>query len=55
MAARWPPCLDIIAALALLVKNADKLPLGPNLIVTTPMQLKGVLKQPLIEGSIMPA
>lgn len=46
VAARWPPCLHIIAAVALLVKDANKLTLGQNLTVDTPHALEGVLKQP---------
>ncbi|XP_053449809.1 uncharacterized protein LOC128587564 isoform X1 [Nycticebus coucang] len=42
----WPPCLWIIAATALLVKDADKLTLGQELLITTPHTIEGVLKQP---------
>ncbi|KAL6067675.1 hypothetical protein STEG23_031479 [Scotinomys teguina] len=46
VAAGWPPCLRIIAAAALLVKDADKLTLGQSLVVATPHALDSVLKQP---------
>ena len=46
VAAGWPPCLQIIAATALMVKDADKLSLGQELHVTTPHAIRGVLKQP---------
>lgn len=45
MAAEWPACLRIIVATALL---------GQNLIVTTPHAIEGVLKWPLIDGSVTP-
>lgn len=34
--ARWPTCLRIIAAMAVLIKDEDKLTLGQDLTVTTP-------------------
>ena len=43
--AGWPPCLRIIAATALLVRDADKLTYGQQLSVFTPDAIKGVLKQ----------
>lgn len=46
MASGWPPCLCIIAAVALLVKDADKLTLGQNLEVCTPHALESIFKQP---------
>ena len=46
IAAGWPPCLRIIAATALLVKDADKLTLGQEIWITTPHAIEGVLKQP---------
>lgn len=46
VASGWPPCLRIIAATALLVKDADKLTLGQTLVVTTPHSIEGVLKCP---------
>ena len=46
MAAGWPPCLRIIAATALLIRDDDKLTYGQQLSVFTPHAIKGVLKQP---------
>ena len=45
VAAGWPPCLCITAAVVLLVKDADKLTLGQGLTIGTPHALEGVLKQ----------
>lgn len=42
--AGWPPCLRIIAAVALLVKDAEKLILGQELAITTSHATDGVLK-----------
>ena len=47
VASGFPPCLHIIAATALLVRDADKLTYGQQLWVYTPHAIKGVLKQPL--------
>ena len=46
VAAGCPPSLHIIAAMALLVKDADKLALEQNVFMTNPRATKGVLKQP---------
>ncbi|XP_043416497.1 LOW QUALITY PROTEIN: uncharacterized protein LOC122471687 [Prionailurus bengalensis] len=46
VAAGWPPCLRMIAATALMVKDADKLTMGQELHVTTSHAIEGVLKQP---------
>ena len=46
MAAGWPPCLCIIPATALLIRDADKLTYGRQLLVHTPHAIEGVLKQP---------
>uniref|UniRef100_A0A8C9DWT4 Uncharacterized protein n=2 Tax=Phocoena sinus TaxID=42100 RepID=A0A8C9DWT4_PHOSS len=46
VAAGWPPCLRVIAATALMVKDANKLTMGQELHVTTPHAIDGVLKQP---------
>ena len=45
VASGWPPCLRIIAASALLVRNADKLTYRQQLWVYTPHAIEGVLKQ----------
>ncbi|CAD7675265.1 unnamed protein product [Nyctereutes procyonoides] len=47
VAAGYPQCLKIIAAVATMVKDADKLAMGQELHVTTPHAIEGVLKQPL--------
>ena len=46
VAAGWPPCLRIIAAIAILVKDADKLTFGQNLKIVAPHPVEGVLRQP---------
>lgn len=46
VAGGWPPCLRIIAAVALMVKDADKLTFGQHLKVVTPHAIEGVLKHP---------
>ena len=46
VATEWPPCFRIIAATALLIRDADKLTYGQQLSVYTPNTIEGVLKQP---------
>lgn len=46
VAAGWPPCLRLIAAMAQLVKDANKLTSGQQLIVTTSHALENVICQP---------
>jgi hypothetical protein len=46
VAAGWSPCLWIIAAVALMVKDADKLTFGQHLKVVTSHAVEGVLKHP---------
>ena len=46
VASGWPPCLRMIAAVALMVKDADKLTLGQELHITAPHAIEGILKQP---------
>ena len=44
---RMAPCVCIIVATTLLVKDADKLTLGQNLTVATPHAIEEILKHPL--------
>lgn len=46
VAAGWPPCLKIIAAVTTMVKDADKLAMGQELMLPPPHAIEGVLKQP---------
>ncbi|XP_047373772.1 LOW QUALITY PROTEIN: uncharacterized protein LOC124959244 [Sciurus carolinensis] len=46
VAVGWPPCLRMIAATALMVKDADKLTMGQELHVITPHAIEGILRQP---------
>jgi hypothetical protein len=46
VAARWPACLRIVAEVAVLVKDADKLTMGQDLVVSVPHPLKSVVCQP---------
>ncbi|XP_056659777.1 uncharacterized protein LOC103105672 [Monodelphis domestica] len=46
VASGWPACLRIIAAVALLVKDADKLTHGQALTVATTHAIETVLRQP---------
>ena len=54
VASGWPPCLRIIAATALLIRDADKLTYGQQLWVYTPHAIEGVLKQPLVRCWLRP-
>ncbi|XP_069413138.1 uncharacterized protein [Ovis canadensis] len=45
-ASGWPPRLRMTAAVALTVKDADKLTLGQELHITAPQAIEGILKQP---------
>jgi hypothetical protein len=45
-AAGWSVCLRIVAAVVVLVKNADKLTPGQNLTVTAPHTLESIAHQP---------
>lgn len=47
----WPPCLHMVAAVATLVKDADKLTLGQPLIIIAPHAIETVICQPPIDGS----
>ena len=44
VASGWPHCLRIIAATALLIRNANKLTYGQQLWVYTPHSIEGVFK-----------
>ncbi|CAD7676527.1 unnamed protein product [Nyctereutes procyonoides] len=46
VAAGWPPCLQIIAAVAVLVKDSDKLTFGQPLTVVAPHAVETVIRQP---------
>lgn len=46
VASGWPSCLKAIAAVALLVKDADKLILGQTMTVVAPHALESIIRQP---------
>ncbi|AEF12615.1 pol protein [Porcine endogenous retrovirus B] len=46
VASGWPICLKAIAAVAILVKDADKLTLGQNITVIAPHALENIVRQP---------
>ena len=46
VASGWPKCLRAIAAVALLVKDSDKLTLGQKLTVIAPHMLESIIRQP---------
>ena len=46
LASRWPTCLKTVAAVALLVKDADKLTLGQQITVVAPHSLESIIRQP---------
>lgn len=46
VAAGWPPCLRMIAAVAVLVKDSDKLTLGQPLTIVAPHAVETVIRQP---------
>ena len=48
VASRWFSCLKAIAAIALLVKDADKLTLGQQITVVAPHTLESIIRQPPI-------
>jgi hypothetical protein len=47
VASGWPSCQKAIAAVALLVKDADKLTLGQHVTVIAPHALESIVQQPL--------
>ena len=46
VASWWFSCLKAIAAIALLVKDADKLTLGQQITVVSPHTLESIIQQP---------
>lgn len=46
MASGWPSCLKAITAVALLLKDTDKLTLGQQTIVVAPHALESIVRQP---------
>nr|XP_051687518.1 uncharacterized protein LOC127487098 [Oryctolagus cuniculus] len=46
VASGWPPCLRMIAAVAVLVKDSDKLTLGQPLTIVAPHAIEAVIRQP---------
>lgn len=46
VASGWPSCLKAIAAIALLVKDADKLTLGQQITIVAPHALESIIRQP---------
>lgn len=46
VASGWPSCLKAIAAVAMLVKDADKLTLGQQIIIVAPHAPESIIRQP---------
>lgn len=46
VAGGWPACLRSVAAVAVLVKDADKLTMGQKLTVIAPHALESIIRQP---------
>nr|XP_038956092.1 uncharacterized protein LOC120099175 [Rattus norvegicus] len=46
VASGWPPCLRMVAAIALLTKDANKLTLGQPLTILAPHAVEALIKQP---------
>lgn len=46
VASGWPTCLKAVAAVALLIKDADKLTLGQQITVVAPHSLQSIIYQP---------
>ncbi|XP_052018559.1 uncharacterized protein LOC127668804 isoform X2 [Apodemus sylvaticus] len=46
VASGWPSCLKAISAVALLLKDADKLTLGQQTIIVAPHALESIIRQP---------
>ncbi|XP_063133785.1 protein NYNRIN-like [Rattus norvegicus] len=46
VASGWPPCLRMVAAIAVLIKDAGKLTLGQPLTILAPHAVEALVKQP---------
>lgn len=46
VASGWPPCLRMVAAIAVLIKDARKLTLGQPLTILAPHAVEALVKQP---------
>eukprot|EP00072_Mus_musculus_P067796 XP_017169559.1 PREDICTED: uncharacterized protein LOC105244034 [Mus musculus] len=46
VAAGWPPCLRMVAAIAVLTKDAGKLTMGQPLVILAPHAVEALVKQP---------
>lgn len=46
VASGWPACLRAVAAVAVLVKDADKLTMGQRLTIIAPHTLESIIRQP---------
>lgn len=46
VASGWPACLRIVAMVSVLVKDADELTLGQDLIIAAPQALRSIVCQP---------
>ena len=44
VASGWPTCLKAVVAVALLVKDADKLTLGQQITVVAPHSLESIIR-----------
>lgn len=47
VASGWPPCLRMVAAIAVLIKDAGKLTLGQPLTILVPHAVEALVRQPL--------
>lgn len=46
VAACWPACMKAVATVALFVRDADKLTLGQDIVITAPHALESLVQQP---------
>ena len=53
VAAGWPPCLRMVAAIAVLTKDAGKLTMGQPLVILAPHAVEALVKQPLSRISVI--